>query len=510
MRRNVTVLSARKPRKRPFDLSSEEEENDDTGEAVGIASDNLVEVPPVDEMPVPNGDDSMQPLQEDESILPEEVPADSTLPEEVAVLQETPQKRTYKKRGRPKKKVEASTQIAALTPENLEKTSRELKAASDKTRPTESSDPEEGMKPKKGRPAKSKTEVYRDLDEVVEEGPSKPTKRPKLTSKSDTSSTNRRRPPPSQRDPNATITSLQGGDRGVSKERNPQEDEIPIRAKGRRMGKGKENTPLASPPPLPRPAPSDRGRPKPRSLMVLRSETPSEDVGTRYTRSGRTSVKPLAYWRNEKIIYGNTRLDGSRLSLAGIKEVVRGEEIEDPRPPRKRPGPKKRPGNRRHHHVEEVEETDEDMEEWEEDPGALEAEVLQWDPLTQRAIEDAHEQVGSWSPLFPLLSIIHNHHPPILPPSTAQAQAPTSATGTNRQPTRHRASNRAQGPRDTGQGGQEPELPLRQDHHPPLLPLGHGGHSGARREAAEELAQEPHGVLGLCGAGGGGRERERV
>ncbi|KIW99450.1 uncharacterized protein Z518_11189 [Rhinocladiella mackenziei CBS 650.93] len=70
----------------------------------------------------------------------------------------------------------------------------------------------------------------------------------------------------------------------------------------------------------------------PRSLYILRRETPAND-GMMLTRSGRISVKPLAYWRNERCVYGgspsDTSLqDGARFPLNSIKEIIRTEEID--------------------------------------------------------------------------------------------------------------------------------------------------------------------------------------
>ena len=437
-KRGRPKLSAKKSRKRPFELSTEEEENDeDTGEAVAMASDGGVEVPPVDDMPTFNGDESMQLLQ-DESVGLANTEPDSTLANEETTLDQSLEVPSKPKRGRPKKNKEdtsqllitASPQEPDVTPQDIQTTSHLVQATSPQTRPVESLDNDEAPKPRRGRPAKPKPEVYREPEVVIEDGPSKPAKRAKTTSAPDSSAANRR-PPPSQRDPNATIKSSQENKRDISveksevkkrgpkgkKEQQKEPDQVPVEGKGKTKAKAKsnENTPLTSPPPfLPRPAvPSlpERGKPKPRSLTILRSETPGEDTGAKYTRSGRTSVKPLAFWRNEKLIFGDTRSDGTRLSLAGIKEVLRGEEIEDsrPRPRRKRGAPKKRSAKRP---VEMIEEVDENMEEWEQDPGALEAEVLQWDPITQRGMEDAHEQVGPYTlgpPHFPIFPFSHSY-----------------------------------------------------------------------------------------------------
>ncbi|KIW13621.1 hypothetical protein PV08_08812 [Exophiala spinifera] len=69
----------------------------------------------------------------------------------------------------------------------------------------------------------------------------------------------------------------------------------------------------------------------PRSLYILRRETPADD-GITHTRSGRVSIKPLAYWRNERCVYGGSPksglADGARFPLNSIKEIVRTEIVE--------------------------------------------------------------------------------------------------------------------------------------------------------------------------------------
>ena len=220
------------------------------------------------------------------------------------------------------------------------------------------------------RPAKkSKQEVYRDSDQEVDEGPSKPTKRRKITATKQKSSNTKRPPPPSERDPNAAIVSKRN-EKGKEKGKGKGKEKEVMREKEKSVSR---EAPVS--------------RPKPRSLVMLRSETPSD--AAQFTRSGRTSVKPVAFWRNERVVYSSAKQDGKRLSLPGIKEVIRTEEVEDPRPRagKKRGRPKKR--------VEEtIEEADEDAEPWEEDPGVLQADVMQWDPLTERSMEDNMEQIG--------------------------------------------------------------------------------------------------------------------
>ncbi|CRG83227.1 Centromere protein 3 [Talaromyces islandicus] len=67
---------------------------------------------------------------------------------------------------------------------------------------------------------------------------------------------------------------------------------------------------------------------KGRSLYILKREAPSEEQST-HTRSGRVSVRPLAYWRNERCVYGDGEAGlGQRYPLSTIKEIIRTEELQ--------------------------------------------------------------------------------------------------------------------------------------------------------------------------------------
>ena len=70
------------------------------------------------------------------------------------------------------------------------------------------------------------------------------------------------------------------------------------------------------------------GPTKGRSLYILKHEAPAEDTAAR-TRSGRVSIKPLAFWKNEKCVFGDGEVaEGGRFPHATVKEVIRTEEIE--------------------------------------------------------------------------------------------------------------------------------------------------------------------------------------
>lgn len=151
-----------------------------------------------------------------------------------------------------------------------------------------------------------------------------------------------------------------------------------------------------------------RGPPMPRNnrgLVILRRETPSEGTGFKQTRSGRNSIKPLAFWRNERVEYSeDENEDGyGKFLLPRIKEVVRTDEIEGPK--RRRPTyrsksskPKKRA---------EPESEDEEAEPWEVEPGRIVGEIRMWDPEDQTGQNaDPEEQEIAFSSAAILTQVV--------------------------------------------------------------------------------------------------------
>ena len=147
-----------------------------------------------------------------------------------------------------------------------------------------------------------------------------------------------------------------------------------------------------------------RARPNPpRSLYVLRKETPADDSVT-LTRSGRMSVKPLAYWRNERCVWGgspNTELkEGTRFPLNSIKEIIRTDEHLSPLPKKYkgRKGKKKGKKGTSADLDSDVESdlNDDQTEPWETDSGTIRGIVSEWDseqgaPLNiEQEIDIAH------------------------------------------------------------------------------------------------------------------------
>ena len=152
-----------------------------------------------------------------------------------------------------------------------------------------------------------------------------------------------------------------------------------------------------------------RARPGPKkSLYVLRRETPLED-GVQRTRSGRLTIKPLAYWKNEGIEYdfgdgsGAGLQDGDRFPMNSIKEIIRQEEkFTTPKARgrgRKPTGKTNAKGKARQEDTEfEAEEVgadddeDPDADDWELNSGTLRAPVGVWDPELQMCPDEEQEQ----------------------------------------------------------------------------------------------------------------------
>lgn len=190
-------------------------------------------------------------------------------------------------------------------------------------------------------------------------------------------------------------------------------EEVENAINGKRKGskpltQGNANTKM-KPPPRPKakpaakpaaklkPTATENGRSKSRSIFTARSETPAGDNGAVLMKTGRTSIKPLAFWRNERVVFGDGNLKGNVLTLPGIKEVIRTEEIEVPQPRRstyRRPRPK---GDQ---DQEQGVEDEEERAIWEIDSGIVRAQVMQWDPLIGRYDEENTEETGKCSISF--------------------------------------------------------------------------------------------------------------
>ena len=201
----------------------------------------------------------------------------------------------------------------------------------------------------------------------------------------------------------------QAGEDGEEQEQAQEPEEAQTLKKPRRgrtaANSRKDQNAKMKPPPPPKgtsvqkqskTAPNQFNKSSSRSVYVSRSETPAQDSGARTTRAGRNVLKPVAFWRGERIVYGDGLLEGSVLTLPGIKEVIRTEEVAAPKPKRpvyRRSKSKSRVRGAQGKEEEEEEEEDE-REPWETEAGIVRAQVLQWDSITGRYDEENTEEAG--------------------------------------------------------------------------------------------------------------------
>ncbi|KAL4898425.1 kinetochore CENP-C fungal-like protein [Aspergillus ambiguus] len=123
---------------------------------------------------------------------------------------------------------------------------------------------------------------------------------------------------------------------------------------------------------------------KGRSLYILKRETPT-DSSTTHTRSGRVSVRPLAYWRNERCVYGDGEAaEGQRYPLSTIKEVIRTEEL----PTEKRQGNKRRSKKSKSKKDDDSDSDEEYVDPWEKEGGVLHGYIRKWDSENQTGTEE--------------------------------------------------------------------------------------------------------------------------
>ncbi|RKF53952.1 putative cupin domain-containing protein [Erysiphe neolycopersici] len=120
--------------------------------------------------------------------------------------------------------------------------------------------------------------------------------------------------------------------------------------------------------------------PKSRGLVILRRE----DDKILQTRSGRNSIRPLAFWSNEKIEFEDEEPTIKNLTadFAGrkIKHVVRAEEIVEPvKRSRTKTHSSKDKKRKRTRVSDDEEEEEKYLEPWEVNPGRIVAEVRTWD-----------------------------------------------------------------------------------------------------------------------------------
>lgn len=126
----------------------------------------------------------------------------------------------------------------------------------------------------------------------------------------------------------------------------------------------------------------------PRSIVRLRAGTPAEDEGATVTRSGRTSFKPLQYWKSESFTYNHGEIDGivRASEVPQVKQTIRRGKVNKK---------KKRAALDSIREEDDEEEEDEELqpEMWESELGGeIRAKIKEWDPETG----DVKKQAGSY------------------------------------------------------------------------------------------------------------------
>ncbi|KAH8674663.1 Mif2/CENP-C like-domain-containing protein [Tricladium varicosporioides] len=137
--------------------------------------------------------------------------------------------------------------------------------------------------------------------------------------------------------------------------------------------------------------------PRSRGLLILRRETPAEGAGFKQTRSGRNSIKPIAYWKNERIDYDEDEEENNwgKFCLPKIKGVVRVDEVEQETRSRAKSAKPSKSKNRRTR-IETESDDDEVAEPWETEPGEFVGEVRLWDPEDPTGVqtEEQSDQIA--------------------------------------------------------------------------------------------------------------------
>lgn len=367
--------SSKQGKRKVFDLGAHDDDGDDENdEESATFEDEVHQLNGVAEVDDINGtaEESMQIMyDEDDDQHPFDVDYESPS------LVRSPKS----KRGRPRKNVSGGSEVLPVTaPITKKRGGRKSDLA---PVDADSSQVSIEAKPRRGRrPKNPETAAPLEVEEDENEGerPAKRARNTKVDGAPVDIAPQDTRPPPAKRGPKAKVTSATA----TKAKADVVEPEVPQRS---------------------------NGRPKPRSLYVMRSGTPAEDDGSRTTRSGRTSVKPLAYWRNERIVYGEDEgKAGERYLLPTIKEVIRTEEVVEPRPKRAKGRPRMA-GRKRQ--LEELEEEDEEQEPWETEEGVKRGPVRAWNPVQGSDVEDEEEEctyITKPTP-YPLPQYANPHQP---------------------------------------------------------------------------------------------------
>ena len=131
-----------------------------------------------------------------------------------------------------------------------------------------------------------------------------------------------------------------------------------------------------------------RGPPLPKSQgLAIRKAEPTAESDVRRTKSGRSSYKPLAWWRGEHVDYeydyaakGELGRGLSKAYMPSIKEVIRTGESPPPERKTGRKGKVGRPPRREKKYEEDDASDDDAAEAWEANPGGVWGDMVLWKP----------------------------------------------------------------------------------------------------------------------------------
>ncbi|KAI1084396.1 Mif2/CENP-C like-domain-containing protein [Whalleya microplaca] len=310
--------------------------------------------------------DQMQALDHDsgDGDLPEQEPEPEPEPEEEddeSVVQQskpTPKPKagkpkTGKPKGRPKKATPPPQEESEASVESVPTPVEEVEEAEEEPVKKKRGRPKAGQSPTEAEPSAKASKRRKQQDNSIEEteeqeniAEARETKRPRTEKKENKSK--------------------------VSKPTAAKEKGKPGR-KRKSSGIGVDSPVVQRGPPLP----------KSRGLVTLRRE---EQDSMRTTRSGRASYRPLEFWKGERVEYDTAKAEvfedkGRHFAMPTIKGIVRAEEVESEKAPRRRRGrPAARGGPRRSASIieEEVE-----REDWELDGGHIVGDCVLWRPEYQ-------------------------------------------------------------------------------------------------------------------------------
>lgn len=129
-----------------------------------------------------------------------------------------------------------------------------------------------------------------------------------------------------------------------------------------------------------------KGGSKARSLHVLKREKPADSATT---RSGRRVVKPLAYWKNEKCLYGDEGIsEGRWIPCSTMTGVLRAEESDSEYKKSKKGKGRPSKKSKAKGAESDEEEDDEEVDAWEQEGGVLHGYIRKWDAEVQAGVDE--------------------------------------------------------------------------------------------------------------------------